>query len=775
MRKSLIFWLAAVTCAALFLVGCESPTNGEKGAAGANAPGTLPSGATPELLAAYFASTDKVFLVDDLDEGTFTVPAGKTLAVVGDVTLNNSSVINAYNGTLDVALGTIDGNGSAVIIVAQAAEAAVTAKVSNAIIPAYAAGVSDTLIAGHTALPSLTLDGTTAADFGDFAGSTHTVYVLGTLAIDAADTAVDTGSAKLVALGETTAAGANGVTFGANTVIGTLKATGALKITAVGTGGVEKLDLNGNTVTITADDNIGVITSGAADAVLTLPSDGGVGSITVGAYDIAIGGTPAAVTVAELAASGAGKLVLPAAAISFTATAGGGKIFYAAAPASLTLSSTTGLTHVGNLSTGAVTLTAGNLTVSGNATFTGALTGPGASGATITFNGETASVASYTTKAEASADTFAGSAALTIATLTGLGSGGESQVTFNSTGGTTVTAYTALETAKATTFAGTGALTITTLTDATGESKVVFNGPLTAVTNAVTPGTGGLIIGGEGAVRLEALPTITNALKIGNTAGVFIAGALVTGSSDTVTLTNAIFRAGSAASPISLTSASGSGVTLGEGDALALNTNDTIVIANSGKIAIGAHGEISGAGTWTATAGTDEYVAITSLANAAFIGASKRDGTTAETAGTLTATAGTAGVIKVAAEKTLVLGEKTTINVGGTSSKVGAIVLENHNSTPGKLVFDGTGAQITTGNSGGSPLSGAGGVFAASDSTTQDVVPVSAFSSYDYVTITGGEGSLTSIVFGGGEAYITGPKASGGSAATISAVTDCTS
>ena len=180
-------------------------------------------------------------------------------------------------------------------------------------------------------------------------------------------------------------------------------------------------------------------------------------------------------------------------------------------------------------------------------------------------------------------------------------------------------------------------------------------------------------------------------------------------------------------------------------------------------------------GTWTADAGTDEYVAITSLADVAFIGASKRDASTAETAGTLAATDGTAGVIKVAAQKTLVLGAKTTINVGGTSSKVGAIVLANHNSTPGKLVFDGTGAQITTGNSGGTGLTGAGGVFAASDSSTQDVVPVSAFTTSNYVTITGDDNSLTSIVFGDGTAYITGPKNGSGDAATISAVTDCES
>ena len=662
MKKSLIFWFAAATCAAWILVGCESPTNGEKGAAGANAPGTLPSGATPAMLAALFETTDTVIVGLPLGEGTFTVPAGKTLAVAGTVDISGvNTVINAFDGTLDVSAGGFTADGDNVFIVAEAKVAEVKAAASGGIVPAYAAGVTDTPIEGYTVLPSLSIggSGTSEEDFGDFAGSTHTVYVLGTLAIDATS-AVSTGNAKLVILGETTAAGANGVTFGANTVIGTLKATGALKITAVGAGGVKTLNLNGQAVTITADDNIGVITSGAEGAVLNLPSDGSIGNIDVGAYDITIGGTPAAVTVAELAASGAGKLVLPAAAVTFTATAGGGKIAYTGAPASLTLSSTTGLTYVGNLSTGAVTLTAGNLTVSGDATFTGALAGPAGSSATITFNGETASVASYTTKATDYVDTFAGSAALTI----------------------------------------------TTLTDASSASTVVFNGPLTVVTNAVTPGTGGLIIAGSGAVRLEALPTITNALSIGNTAGVFIADGLVTGSSsNTVTLTNAIFQAGDAASPISLTSAEGTGVTLGAGDALALNTNDTIVIANSGKIALGTGAEISGAGTWTAASGEDEYLAIAVVnATTAFIGASLANGNTGEEAGTLTASDGTPA-ITVKASGTLTIGPKTTVALGGDGTAVGSIVLTGNNSNPGKLTFTAYGSSdvgtslVTTGNS----------------------------------------------------------------------------
>jgi hypothetical protein len=434
---------------------------------------------------------------------------------------------------------------------------------------------------------------------------------------------------------------------------------------------------------------------------------------------LTVAGAATSLTVGSLT----GNLALPATVAVVTINGGAGNVEGATltTTGAVTFNNTGTAAFTGNVSLG------GNLTVGGNATIGGALAGPTSAGA-ITFNGETASVGSYAAKATASADTFAGTAALTI----------------------------------------------TTLTDITSASKVTFNGPLTAVTNAVSVGTSGLTIAGTGVVRLEALPTITNALSIGNTAGVFIAGALVTGSTNTVTLTDAIFRAGDAASPISLTSASGSGIELGEGDALALNTGDTIVIVGTGAIALGSAAEISGAGTWTAASGEDEYLAIAVTAEGAFIGASLADGNTGAEAGTLTASTGTPA-ITVKASGTLAIGPKTTVALGGTSSKVGSIVLTHSDSNPGKLVFGGTGAQITTSNNSGSALSAAAGVFEAYNGTSSDKVPVSAFGTEDYVTITGGNDSLDSIVFGAGDAYITGPKNSGGSDATISAVTDCES
>ena len=281
MKKSLIFWFAAVTCAAWILVGCESPTNGDAGAAGAPGPATLPEDATPELLSAYFASTDKVFLVADLAAGTFEVPAGKTLAVVGDVELSKAPVIDAYDGTLDVALGTIDGKNTAVVIVAPAAEAAVKLKVSNASVPAYVASIPATpsgAITEDVVLPGLTIggSGTSAADFKTFAGSAKTVYVAGDVTIDASS-AVNLTGAKLVVLGRINAAGAGPLTLDSNQE-GSLTATGNLTLA-----GVSNLaGLNTGAYTVTSTDTTVELEKLDSGAGGKLVLTGNVTAVTIG-------------------------------------------------------------------------------------------------------------------------------------------------------------------------------------------------------------------------------------------------------------------------------------------------------------------------------------------------------------------------------------------------------------------------------------------------------------------------------------------------------------
>jgi hypothetical protein len=183
-------------------------------------------------------------------------------------------------------LGTIDGNSGAVVIVAPAAASAVTAKVSNASIPAYAAGISSdpTEITGDVVLPSLSIggSGTSAADFGTFAGTTYTVYVKGNLTIDAT-TPFNTGSAKITVLGETTAKGA--LTVGADAALGKLTASGAL--TLAGVSNVGKLDTATYTVTSSTDTTVtlGSLDSGTGGKlsltgnVTAVTINGGTGNV----------------------------------------------------------------------------------------------------------------------------------------------------------------------------------------------------------------------------------------------------------------------------------------------------------------------------------------------------------------------------------------------------------------------------------------------------------------------------------------------------------------
>jgi hypothetical protein len=80
MKKSLIFWFAAITCAAWILVGCESPTDGTAGAAGASGPIGL-SGEVPlELVQAA------------VDSGSPLILAGVQVTGGGVLDLKNANV-----------------------------------------------------------------------------------------------------------------------------------------------------------------------------------------------------------------------------------------------------------------------------------------------------------------------------------------------------------------------------------------------------------------------------------------------------------------------------------------------------------------------------------------------------------------------------------------------------------------------------------------------------------------------------------------------------------
>jgi hypothetical protein len=281
--KKFFIGMAVFLSVSLFLIGCPTEADGsvgERGSAGLSA-GTLPDDASVALFDAYFSRLDTVFLTAALDTGTFKVPKGKTLVVVGDVTLISGTVINAFDGTLDVADGGFAGS-NGVLIVADAKAAEVKAKAASLIVPKYVAAIGETEIDEDVVLSSLTIGDEGWDDFATFAGSTYTVYVTGDAAIDAT-TAIDTSSAKLTVFGDVTAKGT--LTLGANTTIGKVTATGTLGLT-----GIARIkELNTATYVVTAATGTSVtldkLDSGAGgklvlqDAVFAVTIGAGNGNI----------------------------------------------------------------------------------------------------------------------------------------------------------------------------------------------------------------------------------------------------------------------------------------------------------------------------------------------------------------------------------------------------------------------------------------------------------------------------------------------------------------
>jgi hypothetical protein len=618
-KKFLFIGMAVLLSVSLFFLGCpteageagEPGKQGEQGEQGGSgqegpiAPGLVKGSVSIEALqhqidiydgTASDLTLDGVTLTDDglIDfksvnayiAGTFA-----TFATSGKTTIKARSANITFSGT-----GGITAQSDDIVIVKDE----IVAKVTGVTPLAYEASIppSPSAILKDTAVETLSLGtgGTSKTDLESFA-STFTVYVLGTLSIDATAPVAAT-AAKLVALGDTEAAGTGGITFGDNTEIGTLKATNALKITSVGTGEVQELALNGQTVTIDAVTNIAGITGGPLGGTIALGSGTGLPATAVGAADVTVTSSGVSLTVDELT-TGAGKLVLPATAITFTATAGGGNIAYPptlAAAANIALSSASGLAYAGNLTTsgtlgvtgdlavtgtlsaGATTLD-GDLDVSGVATLT-SLTDSKSGGATVAFNGATAEITGYTAKATADATTFEGSATLTITTLTDISS------------------------------------------DAT---TVTFNGPA-IISTAVTTLDSGLTIAGTGAVALTLVPTLTNGLVVSNTGGVTMPsatippskaidaslGKVVFGTADNaVTIVNGKLESGTG-SNLSTVNANGV-ITVaysdGVGAKLTLKDEGTLAVKGSGSVTVAGALKIEGDGTTLASAGDSVFTA----------------------------------------------------------------------------------------------------------------------------------------------------------------------
>jgi hypothetical protein len=371
--KILTVMVLAILTGSFLMMGCSNPADGSPGLpGGAGSPGvaTFPGGGSPELLEAYFKSANVVFLEDDLSgSGVYEVPAGKTLAIVGKPALTGGAAINAFYGNLDITDAVLGFGSGGVIIVSPAQKDAVE-DLSAATVPAYVAAITadqpadpfteDVVVEG---LGIGLTGGPSAARLATLSAG-HTVFVVGKATIDG--TTAVTITSSLVLLGETEAEGT--VTL-VSTMARKVKVTDDLTI--AGTGQIGLLDLNGKKLTagVTVP-SINEITSTASGGTIALGAGDALPEVTVGATDITVTTTAVTLTVAELSTTGAGKLVIPAAAVTFTATAGGGKFAYAANPTGdVILSSVDGLSYVGALG-----LT-GDLTITGDAEFTGNLTG----------------------------------------------------------------------------------------------------------------------------------------------------------------------------------------------------------------------------------------------------------------------------------------------------------------------------------------------------------------------------------------------------------------
>ena len=208
MKKSLIFWFAAATCAAWILVGCESPTNGESGAAGA--PGTIYlSGAqtTAGIQDAIDSGAPLVFAgVAQYDNGTVTIPAGRGVKLVGDdaytVADNAAAFLILGDASSVTGTGGIDAQSNGNVIGPQAVLDASVTGGNKLVYQTIGTGGELTFTGGKAAVNGNVTIGAAGAA-GTITPTTlagNTLYVVGDLTVGVALT----GTATLNVLGDAT-------------------------------------------------------------------------------------------------------------------------------------------------------------------------------------------------------------------------------------------------------------------------------------------------------------------------------------------------------------------------------------------------------------------------------------------------------------------------------------------------------------------------------------------------------------------------------------------
>ena len=675
MKKSLIFWFAAVTCAALFLVGCESPTNGDAGAAGTDGPYPLTDAAVDaDALKAAFYVSSRVAITDGSGGIDGEVPAGKTLYVLGTAKVTSAKSLTV-KGTLDIyeeaALdasytgtvgylatsgGAITGTGTVSLpYIADGVTDGPTGIVTYGNSPGSITKTAGSYIAVSAASPGSALDtGDLSAIFGVVGeltvGSLTTPLVA--TAIPANKTLTVNGAASIGATLDLTGKGA--LVIGKT---GTLTVSGDYNITGNATAGIviEGTLSVGGGVTVNKVDlsNANVTNSEAKTLTLTK----GASAVVIGKI------TPVASNALTIAGSDSGTTVyikeIAGVSGSAAVTFGANSVLAIPQDESLTIGEGSGI----SVTNANYALTTANLAkLKGKVEYTGAVTGiaetlvvPAGVELDVSTAGTLATITGLTVDGTltASKATLAQATSLTVGQDASLTAG---EATGNDEG-------------IAITVDAGGSATVGTIAKLLAPSSVAAGGTLTATAITAFDTEVELEVGAGGTVNGIVFPAATaisalaaNALTIGD-----------------------------------LTVPAGATLTVPASTTLKLDTGKSLVLtgaaatggaklAGEGKV-VAAKTEITGgeSGDWQAV-GTGTVTIEATNANASSITAS---------AYTVTLTAMAAGAVitqAVGASNALTIAAATTVALGGDGAAVGSIVLKSDGSNPGKLVFADVGS-----------------------------------------------------------------------------------
>jgi hypothetical protein len=239
---------------------------------------------TQALLDTYTRSgVSVVYLTDTstgLPAGSYVIPAGMIIRPVQQISFAGAATINAYDGTLDLANGSILGvGGASLVILNKGDKDAFSGKISSAVIADVVEKIpaSPAAITVPTVLPALTIGGpggTSSADFTAFAGSSARLYVAGNFVNNAVNPF--SGGALVTVYGDTESSA--DITLTAGTIL-LGKLTAADDITAAGLDNFTgALDTGGYTVTASA----GTVSLASLDGVGTLELSGTVTNVSIG-------------------------------------------------------------------------------------------------------------------------------------------------------------------------------------------------------------------------------------------------------------------------------------------------------------------------------------------------------------------------------------------------------------------------------------------------------------------------------------------------------------